>query len=220
MGENPSNVFFTGSPGIDDIFKNKISTKKFLNKKYGLELKGDEIILLQHPVTTETLSAEKQILNILNAILKTKKNIIAIAPNSDAGNKKIFLHLKKFSKKYSFFNLYDSIPRSDYLGFLKNCGVLIGNSSSGLIESSYFHIPVINIGIRQKNRERGKNVIDVDGNSTIVIYNTVLKALKLHKSQKIKSNFIYGTGNTSKLIVKYLERIKLDKKLIQKELFY
>ncbi len=66
----------------------------------------------------------------------------------------------------------------DFLGLLKNCGVLVGNSSSGIIEASYFQIPVINIGIRQNDRERGKNIVNIPEFSTKLIYSTINKSLK------------------------------------------
>lgn len=218
MGENPKYVFLTGSPGLDEVVNNKITNKKDLEKKYGLKFDGSEILLLQHPVTTQTKISGEQILSTLKAIAKTKKTTIAIAPNSDAGNKIIFKYLESFSRKYDFIKMYRSLPRSDYLGLLKNCGVLVGNSSSGMIEANYFQIPVINIGIRQEGREKGKNVLDLKYASVKSIYDTILKALKIKKS--IKSTNVYGNGNASKKILYCLEKINLSKDLIQKNIFY
>lgn len=113
-----------------------------------------------------------------------------------------------------------TIPRSDYLGMLQNCGVLVGNSSSGMIEASDFNIPVVNIGIRQKNRERGKNVFDVRDESINSIYLGIVKALRKRKHKKIKKETIFGNGHASEKIVHYLETIKLDQKLIQKQISY
>jgi len=218
MGENPKYVFLTGSPGLDEVVNNKITNKKDLEKKYGLKFDGSEILLLQHPVTTQTKISGEQILSTLKAIAKTKKTTIAIAPNSDAGNKIIFKYLELFSRKYDFIKMYRSLPRSDYLGLLKNCGVLVGNSSSGMIEANYFQIPVINIGIRQEGREKGKNVLDLKYASVKSIYDTILKVLKIKKS--IKSTNVYGNGNASKKILYCLEKINLSKDLIQKNIFY
>ena len=218
MGENPKYVFLTGSPGLDEVVNNKITNKKDLEKKYDLKFGGNEILLLQHPVTTQTELSGKQILNTLKAIAKTKKTTIAIAPNSDAGNKIIFKYLESFSRKYDFIRMYRSLPRSDYLGLLKNCGMLVGNSSRGMIEANYFQIPVINIGIRQEGREKGKNVFDLKDTSVKSIYHTILKTLKIKKSIKLTN--IYGIGNASKKILRYLEKINLSKNLIQKNIFY
>jgi GDP/UDP-N,N'-diacetylbacillosamine 2-epimerase (hydrolysing) len=220
MGENPKNVFFSGSPSLDEIKQNKITNKKILEKIYNIKFTGDEILLLQHPVTTQIELSEQQILNILKAIIILKKNIIIIAPNSDPGYQIIFKHIKFYSKKFDFIKFYDSLPRSDYLGMLKNCGVLVGNSSSGIIESSLFQTPVVNIGIRQDGRERGKNVINVKDNSIKSINKAIIKSLKIKKSSKKSSNYVYGKGNAAKKIVKTLEKIPLDKDLIQKQIHY
>jgi len=218
MGEKSNLVFFTGSPAIDEIVDNKITSKKNLEKKYKLKMKGQEILLVQHPVTTETAKSEKQIVNTLNAIVKSKKLTFAIAPNNDAGNRKIFQQLKLYSQKYDFIKMFRNLPRCDYLGMLKNCGVLVGNSSSGLIEGSYFGIPVINIGIRQSNRERGTNVQDVKNDSVILINRAIEKALK-KKSMKF-NNKIFGNGKASFKIVRIIERLKLDQNFIQKQITY
>jgi len=220
LGENPKHVFFTGSPGIDEIRKNKILTKTELKNKYNIQLNGDDIVLLQHPVTTQIKSSRKQIQNTLNAIIKLKKHTICIFPNSDAGNFEIFQALKKTAKKHPFIDLYPNIPRSDFLSLLKNCGVLVGNSSSGIIEAGYFKIPVINIGVRQKDREKGKNVIDVTDNSSLVIYNALKKVFNQKNKQKSKFENLYGNGTASKKIIKVLENTKFTDELIQKQISF
>jgi UDP-N-acetylglucosamine 2-epimerase (non-hydrolysing)/GDP/UDP-N,N'-diacetylbacillosamine 2-epimerase (hydrolysing) len=219
LGENPKNVFLTGSPSIDEVLHGNKASKKELEKKYDLKIKGDEILLVYHPVTTQFGKSEKQIISILKAISKLKKITIAIAPNSDAGNQEIFNNLKKFSKQFDFIKTYPTIPRYDYLGFLQNFGVLVGNSSSGLIEGSYFDIPVINLGIRQKGRERGKNVIDVKEISPISVFNAIQNALQI-KNKNMTKELIFGKGNTSKKITQILESITIDKNLLQKQLVY
>ena len=146
-----------------------------ISRKYGFKFSGNEILFLQHPVTTQIESTKNQITNSLKAIQMINQPTITIAPNSDAGNNVIFKHLAAFSKSHTSFMLFKSLPRSDYLGMLKNCKVLVGNSSSGIIEASYFKIPVVNIGIRQKNREKGSNVLNAEDNSVVSIQNQLIK---------------------------------------------
>ena len=220
MGENPKYVFFTGSPSLDEVIQNKITNKKILEKKYNIKFTGNEILLLQHPVTTQIELSGKQIMNTLKAIIKIKKTTIVITPNSDPGNKVIFEHIHSFAKKYDFIKSYDSLPRSDYLGLLKNCGVLVGNSSSGIIESTLFQTPVVNIGIRQAGREKGRNVFDVKNDSISSIHNAIVKSLKIKKSSHKISDYIYGKGNATKKIVSILEKIHVNKDLIQKQIHY
>jgi len=220
MGEHPKYVFHSGSPGIDEVVRNKITSKTDLEKKFKIKFSGNEILLVYHPVTTQVEISGKQINKILKAIEHLKKPTIALGPNSDAGSREILANLIKFSKNHKYFQFHRNLRRSDYLGLINNIGVLIGNSSSGIIEASYFAIPVINIGIRQNGREKGKNVFDISGEKTHQIQNAVINALKQKKKGSLSKIRIYGNGNASKKIVRMLEKIKLDKKLIQKQIFY
>jgi len=219
MGEKFGFIFHTGSPSIDEILKNKITKKAELEKKYKIKITGNEILLLQHPVTTELDETEMQIIETLNAIIKLKKRTIIIGSNLDPGNDIIYKNLIKFVDRYDFIKFYPTLPRNDYLGFLKNCGVLVGNSSSGIIEASFFKKPVVNIGIRQQFREKGPNVIDIKYFSQKSISNAIINALKL-KSNKLKYSSIYGKDNVSKKIIKHLENIKLNRELLQKQITY
>lgn len=220
MGENPKYIFLTGSPNVDEIKQNRITLKNELNKKYSIDIRGNEILLVFHPVTTQINSTKQQIKKILNVLKNLEKTTIAIAPNSDAGNEIIFKELKNFSKKNPFFHYFKNVPRNDFLGFLNNMGVLLGNSSAGMIEASYFSIGVVNLGIRQKGREHGKNVINVEQIDEKPIYNAIQKLLTMKKNNKLLSSTIYGTGNSSKKIVEILEKIPITDDLISKQIQY
>lgn len=217
MGEKPQVIFHTGSPSIDEIIKDKITKIHELKKKYDAKIVDNEILLVQHPVTTETEETENQINETLKAIIKLQKNTIIIGGNIDPGNQIIHKKIKQFINKYDFIHFYPTLPRNDYLGFLKNCKVLVGNSSSGIIEASFFGIPVINIGIRQNKREHGKHVINVKQFDKKLIYKALLKAKRMKHSP---NSSLYGNGNASKKIIKILETIKIDDNLIKKQIFY
>jgi len=217
MGEKSEFIFHTGSPSIDEIVQNKISTITELKEKYGAEIIDNEILLVQHPVTTEIDETENQINKTLNAIIKLQRKTIIIGTNLDPGNKIIHKKIKEITKKYNFINFYSTLPRNDFLGLLQNCRVLVGNSSSGIIEASFFKKPVVNIGIRQNFREKGPNVMDVKQFTEKSICNAIEKALK---SKKLKQSSIYGKGNAAKKITKHLEEIKLNTKLLQKQITY
>jgi UDP-hydrolysing UDP-N-acetyl-D-glucosamine 2-epimerase len=219
MGESQKFVFNFGSPSIDMIYKKQIISKHELEKKYKIKFTGDDILLIQHPVTTEPKKSKKQISVLIKGILKTKQIVFAIAPNSDAGNNEIFQTLELLSKTNSKVYLFKNIRREDYLGFLKYSGVLIGNSSSGIVEAAYLNTNVINIGIRQKDRESDSNVHNIENPTSEIIEKTINKFLKL-KKVKIKNHFIYGKGNSCSKILKILEEIKIDEELIQKQIEY
>lgn len=220
MGEDSKFIFLTGSPSADEIFNHQISNKDEIESFLGIKIFGDEIVLLQHPVTTESSKSKKQIIEILNAIVHLKKTTIAILPNSDSGSKEIIQSLNQYSQKFDFIKVYPNLPRKIFLGLLTNCGVFLGNSSSGMIEGSYFDIPVINLGIRQNNRECGTNTINIKNPSSKLIYNSILKVLKNRKPAGGSKSKIYGSGNASKKIVKHLESITLNENLIKKQICY
>ena len=219
MGESPKFVFNVGSPSIDMIYKKQIISKNKLEKKYRVKFTDSDILLIQHPITTEPKKSKNQISLLIKGILKTKQTVFAIAPNSDAGNNEIFQTLEVFSKKNPKFYLFKNIRREDYLGFLKYSGVLIGNSSSGIVEAAYLGTHVINIGTRQKDRESDSNVHHIEKPTTQMIEKTINKILRL-KNNKIKNHFIYGKGNSCSKILKILEEIKIDDELIQKQIEY
>ena len=216
MGENPKFVFLTGSPSIDELRNNKITGEKQFESKYGFKLTKKLIVLVQHPVTTQITDTKKHIQNTLKAIEYFDYRTIIIAPNSDAGSNTIFQNIKHFAKNHNFVRIFSSLPRSDFLCLIKNCGVLVGNSSSGLIEASYFGTPVVNIGVRQQGREKGKNIFDAKSESVISIKRTISHALQKNTSP----SYLYGIGNTSQKIVRHLEKIKLNCELVEKQLTY
>ena len=216
MGENPKFVFLTGSPSIDELRNNKITGEKQFESKYGFKLTKKLIVLVQHPVTTQITDTKKHIQNTLKAIEYFDYRTIIIAPNSDAGSNTIFQNIKHFAKNHNFVRIFSSLPRSDFLCLIKNCGVLVGNSSSGLIEASYFGTPVVNIGVRQQGREKGKNIFDAKSESVISIKRTISHALQ----KNISPSYLYGIGNTSQKIVRHLEKIKLNCELVEKQLTY
>ena len=130
---------------------------------------------------------------------KIGKQTIFIYPNSDAGGYQIIDCLDKIRDDKKFFG-FDNLPHIEYLSLLKHCSLIVGNSSSGIVESSSFKIPAVNIGIRQESRERSSNVIDV-GHS----FEQIVSAVELGLSQKFKNSIQkiinpYGKGNASEII--------------------
>ena len=122
---------------------------------------------------------------------------------------------------YPNIQVHQNIPHDDYLGLLKIASVMIGNSSSGIIESPSFNLPVVNIGTRQDGRERADNVID-EGYEKDKIKSAIEMALNDENFKEIVKNCInpYGDGQASKRIIDILSEIKIDKILLQKKMWY
>ncbi len=216
MGEDPSRIFVVGAPGLDDIFKELIPPQE-LSIKYQLDISKPIILLVQHPVVTEAEEAPDQIRETLEAIAELKFQTIVIYPNADAGGRRMIEIIKEYEGKYPFIRAYKSLPRRDYLSLMSIATVMVGNSSSGIIEAPSFGLPVINIGTRQKGRLRAGNVIDVGYNKE-EIKRAIIKAIYdkdfRNKVKTIKNP--WGDGKASERIVSVLASIKIDKNLLQK----
>ena len=220
LGEEPWRVFLVGAPSLDTILKSKITDSGGL-KKYGIDCGKPYILVVQHPVLEEKDKAEMQIKITLEAVKEFKLSTIIIYPNADAGGRRMIKIIQRYCHNHDFMKCFASIPHEDYLGLLKISAVLIGNSSSGIIEAPVFKIPVINIGSRQEGRERSGNIIDV-GYDKEMISRAVKKTLSDEKFRlQIKNcENAYGDGHAGRRIAKILSEADIGKKLLHKQMTY
>ena len=217
MGENPETVFATGCPSIDiaaEVLKNpKLDFELFT--KYGgvgptFDTKNGYIIVMQHPVTTEYDSALEQINQTLMAIYELKIPTLWFWPNIDAGSDLVSKGIRVFREKYhpEFIHFFKNMAPEDFLKLLYNSKCIVGNSSAGIRESSFLGIPSVNIGTRQRGRERGRNVVDVDCSK-----DRIKSAIKKQIGNgKYPQEYIYGDGTAGKRIATILTEIDLKKK--------
>ncbi|MFH1916017.1 MAG: UDP-N-acetylglucosamine 2-epimerase [Nanoarchaeota archaeon] len=218
MGEEEWRIHIVGNPTLDNILNRKIATKEELEKKLGLTFKEPTLLLIQHSVSTEPEKARKQIQTTINAITQLKYETIIIFPNADAGGLDIIDELEKHKEPY--LHQFKSISSTDYFGILKYASVLIGNSSSGIVESASFKLPVVNIGIRQEGRERTGNVINTT-HDTKEILAGIKKALSKEFKEEINNTKNpYGDGRSGARIAQILADTKITSALIRKRITY
>lgn len=216
MGEEPSRIFVVGAPGLDDISMEMVDDR-IVTEKYGLNLNEPKILLVQHSVVTEAKEAEKQIKETLDAIVDLGFKTIIVYPNADAGGRRMIKIIERYVRKYEFLKAFKNIPRGEYLTLMRIVDVMVGNSSSGIIEAPHFKLPVVNIGTRQKGRERAENVIDVGYNKE-EIKRAIKKAIfdKKFREKIKKCKNPYYKEESSREIIKILEEIEITKELLQK----
>jgi UDP-hydrolysing UDP-N-acetyl-D-glucosamine 2-epimerase len=211
MGENPNNIYVVGAPGLDSIIESKNrSNESYLKEKYGIE--KDFIIVLQHPVSLENENSIFQISQTLDAVTSTDYQVIVIYPNADAGGRSMIDKIDEYD-----VDAYKNIPHDDFIGLLNSASILIGNSSSGIIESSSFKLPVINIGTRQQGREKASNVIDVDYDRDEILQ--AIDYIGSKEYQDTLKNCVnpYGDGKSCERICKILNEIDLSDDLLNKQ---
>jgi len=217
LGEEEWRIFTVGAPGLDEILHEKLLPKKYLFKKFNLDEKKPLILVVQHPVTTEADKAGEQMRITLDALTEIDSQILILYPNSDSGSGDMIKIIERYSKKTNI-HVFKNLERKIYLSFLKYSDVMVGNSSSGIIEAPSFKTPVVNIGSRQQGRERAENVIDVDHDKKEIL-SAVKKALYdddfKEKIKRCKNP--YGNGHAGEKIVEILSKIEINEKLLNKK---
>lgn len=219
MGEERWRIFNVGDPGIENMKNIRLYEDKEIEEKIGFKVDKNTLIVTFHPVTLEIKNTEEYIDNLILALKKFNNKIIITYPNSDVGSNIIIDKIKEYEEKNKNVKVFKSLGIQLYLSIIRKCGVVVGNSSSGIVEAPYFKIPVVNIGSRQKGRLMAKNIINCDYDSD-EIYNAIKKSLTDEYREYVKNETIslYGDGNTSGKIVEVLENINIDEKLIRKKL--
>ena len=213
MGEDPARVFYSGAPGIDNIKNLKLLTKNKLEKELNWKLTFKSALFTYHPVTLEESDVEIDLEVILSILETFSFNILFTYANADSGGKVINQKIEEFCKiQPARYKVVKSLGQIKYLSAMKYVDLLIGNTSSGIIEAASFRKPVVNIGDRQKGRLRGENVIDCNLKT---LQESIKLALSSSFRNKIKKlNNIYGTGAAADIILDKLinEPISVIKK--------
>ena len=213
MGEDPARVFNSGAPGIDNITNLNLLTKQKLEKELNWKLTSKSALFTYHPVTLEESDVEIDLEVILSILETFNLNILFTYANADSGGKVINQKIEEFCKiQPAKHKVVKSLGQIKYLSAMKYVDLLVGNTSSGIIEAASFKKPVVNIGDRQKGRLRGENVIDCNLNS---LQDSIKLALSTSFRNKIKNlNNIYGTGAAADIILDKLinEPISVIKK--------
>ena len=203
------NVFNIGSMAINSICKTKFLSKKKLSEKINFNFQKKFFLIIIHP-NTFTFDTELEMKKLLDALTNfTDASIIFISPNADQGSEIIRENYSKFIKNNKNTVLLKSLDSLTYYSLVNNANVVIGNSSSGIIEVPSIGTPSINLGQRQKGRLNSNSVISTDFNK-----NEILKSIKIALSRKFlnkinKSNLNpYYKKNSIQLAMKYLKDIK------------
>ncbi|QDQ25717.1 UDP-N-acetylglucosamine 2-epimerase (hydrolyzing) [Chitinimonas arctica] len=161
MGEQAEAVFLTGAPGLDGLADLAAFDRSGLCHRVGFDRDRGIALLVYHPVLQQSDQASLEVKGLLDACLAHNLQLIALRPNSDAGGDEIRSVLEKYEDRADV-RIFTHLPREEFVSWMAHCDVMVGNSSSGIIEAGSFGTPVMNIGARQHLRERNSNVIDVD----------------------------------------------------------
>jgi len=227
LGEETWRVNMVGFSALDLIKNNDFTKKNIIIKKYNLDKKEPIILFTLHPMSFSISKTKKEINSSTEALKKIIKlfrsRCIITFPNSDAGSEYILEKLRTLKNFSNKVTLHRSLGSSDYWGILDlvNYGfkvICVGNSSSGIKETTAFGCPTINIGDRQKGRLAGKNILHSHANPEEIFQKIkrCIKNNKFYDKFKNKQN-PYGDGETGKKIVSVLNKVKLNEKYLIKK---
>jgi len=227
LGEKEENVYLVGAPGVDSVKKKAKMGREEIAKYFNFDPKRIMVLVVQHPVTTEFDYAQRHMEVIIDSLIELDEQTLWIYSNSDAGYTKMMEILGSKIRKAGKVNkikVYESLPHELYLSLMKEVDVMIGNSSSGVIEAPSCETPYVLVGTRQIGREKAQSILEVDYDK-----NKILKAVKKSLNDLEFKNMIktcdkpydpFNDANAGERVAEILVNFKITPGLLQKRITY
>jgi GDP/UDP-N,N'-diacetylbacillosamine 2-epimerase (hydrolysing) len=217
-GEQEFRVHVVGAPQLDEFLAGEFASADEVTERFRLDARQPIVLLLQHSVTEQAETAAEQVAVSLRALAGLGLQTVLIYPNNDAGSALVRDTVDAF--RGPWLRVERNVSRALYGGLLRVASVILGNSSSGLLEAPSFELPAVNVGRRQDGRVRAVNVIDVPHDEA-----RVAEALRQALDPGFRAGLRgmanpYGDGHASERIVEILASMKLDETLLFKQLRY
>lgn len=211
MGEDPRRVHVTGAPGLDELVDVALPSRAEVAEIHGVDAERPIAMMAFHPVLQEADTAAEQTRAVLQALLDAGLQVVALAPNADAGSDGVRAVLEQAAREGRVV-LHTHLPRPAFVALMARADLMIGNSSAGIIEAASFGTPVVNVGSRQNLRERNLNVVDAPG-TVEALASAVNRQLAIKRYPQAN---IYGDGRAGLKITQLLASESLDRELLSK----
>jgi UDP-hydrolysing UDP-N-acetyl-D-glucosamine 2-epimerase len=210
LGEHPDRVFTVGAPGLDHLSRTERLSREDLAALIGLDLREPTFAVTLHPATLggNAEASARALTEALDAF--PQASVVITAANADPAGRIINEHLSAYARSRATAEMVISLGQQRYTSLLEHADVVIGNSSSGLLEAPPFETPTVNIGGRQQGRLRAASVLDVAPESTEIVQ-AIRKALTLAFRSSIQGQHLpYGRGGASAAIHAHLRDLDLE----------
>lgn len=215
MGERARNLFVTGAPGLDRLFDADRADRAEVWRRLRLGRQAPPpLLVIQHPVTTRPREAGKQMKATLAGVRDCGRPVVLFYPNSDAGAGAVIRELERCRGREGY-RIVRNLQRRVFVGLLWQAGVLVGNSSAGLIEAPALGLPVVNVGLRQDGRERGAGVTNVPHDGRRI--GAAVRRQLARPFRRGRRKTPYGDGRAGLRIARILAAHPLDSALLQKQ---
>jgi UDP-hydrolysing UDP-N-acetyl-D-glucosamine 2-epimerase len=216
MGEEPWRVHRAGAPSLDHLRRSQLLTREQLEQHLGLDLQRPTAVVAYHPVTMLRDTTEEADA-LFAALRQMDTQILFCYPNSDAGSYSLMDRTRSFVSHYGDARIFVNLEAVTYWSLLREAWLLIGNSSSGIMEAASLGLPVVNVGFRQKGRERGRNILDAAPEAHSIL--TAIEEARSPKFREILAGMVnpYGDGFAAEKIVQVLTATPLSQELLVKQ---
>lgn len=216
MGEEDWRVHRVGAPSLDHLRRRPPMGRQELEAQLGQGIDDDAILVAYHPVTLarDTLREADELFRALDGL---SRQILFCFPNSDAGSRELIRRARAFCDSRERAALFVNLNPVVYWNVLRHVTLMLGNSSSGIMETPSLALPTVNVGMRQQGRERARNIIDVAADGA-----AILGAVRQGLEPSFRAGLEgmtnpYGDGTASERIVRVLAQVPLGERLLIKK---
>jgi UDP-hydrolysing UDP-N-acetyl-D-glucosamine 2-epimerase len=215
MGEEPWRVHRAGAPSLDHLSKSRLLSKQELEDRLQIDLAPPTAIVAYHPVTLlRDTNAEAE--ELFAALSQMGHQLIFCHPNADAGGRELSERIRRFLAERGRGHLFVNMPAVEYWSLLRHADLLVGNSSSGIMESASFALPTVNVGMRQQGRERARNVLDAEPVAASILEQVEKAASPSFRESLSGMTNPYGDGCAAERIVEVLTTLPPRDRLLLK----
>jgi len=215
MGEEPWRVHRAGAPSLDHLRRSQLLSRNQLEDDLGLDLQRPTAVVAYHPVTMLRDTTEEADA-LFAALRQMDMQILFCFPNSDAGSYSLMERTRSFISDYGDARIFVNLEAVTYWSLLRQVTLLVGNSSSGIMEAASLALPVVNVGFRQKGRERAGNVLDAEPEAK-----SILARIEEARGPRFRGRLAdlvnpYGDGLAAEKIVQVLTTTRVSAELLVK----
>lgn len=216
MGEEPWRVHRAGAPSLDHLRRSRLLTREELEQRLGVDLGRATLLVAYHPVTIRRETTE-EVDALFAAMEGVDGQILFCYPNSDAGSHCIIERTRSFIGARGDGQVFTNLDPITYWSLLRCVDAMVGNSSSGIMETASFVLPTVNIGLRQRGRERARNVLDAAPEAA-----DIRAKIAQARSEEFRRSLAgmenpYGDGHATEKIVEVLTTVPLTQDLLIKK---
>src|SRR5271156_3821342 len=215
MGEEQWRVHRAGAPSLDNLRRRTLLSREQVEERLALDLGSPTVLVVYHPMTIarDTLQEAEA---LFAALENLSDQILFCYPNADAGSRALIDRTKVFISRRGDGKIFTNLDSESYLSLLRQVDMLVGNSSSGSMESASCALPTVSVGSRQQGRERARNVLDADAHSGAIL-ESVMRARTAEFRDSLRSMVNpYGEGHAAETIVRVLTTVPLSQELLMK----